>query len=122
MVNMNQEKRTRRISTCAPDHECTTEEINELLEEIHAIDEDTEIVRYDLPSVKEMKEIIEKAENYTGQWYHSNVVLLGNKENLEKEELKNKISQLGEENGIALAWRYPDKDINGIMKQVFENN
>lgn len=115
---MNEEQKIRRVSTCAPEHECSPEEIDELLEELHKIDEDSEIIHYVSPTIQEMKEIIEKAETYTGTWYHSKVVLSGNKEKPETEELKNKISELGEDHGIALSWDFDGKDTDLIFKAL----
>ena len=111
-------EKKRRVSTCAPGHECSEEEIDELLNELRTIDEDSEIIHYDLPNIQEMKEIIEKAENYTGTWYHSKVILSGFEEDLERQELKNKISQLGEEHGIALRWEFDGEDVDLILKAM----
>jgi len=111
-------EKVRRVSTCAPNHECSEEEIDELLNELRTIDEDSEIIHYDLPNIQEMKEIIEKAENYTGKWYHSKVILSGFEEDPERQELKNKISQLGEDYGIALSWEFDGDDVDLILKAM----
>lgn len=114
-------EKVRRVSTHVAGQAYSPEEINELLIELRTIDEDPEIAYYDLPNIQEMKEIIEKAEDYSGTWYHSKVVLSGFEEDLEKQELKNKISELGEDRGIALSWTYDKEDDVDLILEAMKN-
>lgn len=105
--------KTRYQSKCAPDHECTNEEIRAIFNEHKEVSNDTSIIRYDKPTIEEMETIIQTAENYTGKWYHSEVNL-DHESNLKEEQKTNpsfmklhkKITELGENYGIYLTLTY----------------
>ena len=97
----------RLISACSPEHECSTEEINAIGDELTAVTKDPDIKRYDKPDVDEMKTIIAEAEAYTGEWYHSEVAV---DEKLfiseEHTALRERIVELGADHGIFLYFSF----------------
>lgn len=96
----------RVVPTCSPDHECSDEEINELLWEHDAIAEDESILTYEVPDVETMKEIIKTAEAYTGPWYHSQVVVEDHVSvSPEHDALRDRIIELGADHGISLLFQ-----------------
>jgi hypothetical protein len=127
--------KTRYEKKCSPEHECTDEEIDALIEEQHLIAEDTDIIRYDYPTVDDMEVIVTTAKNYTGKWYHSEVTInseqyLSEEEKFDKRFMKlyQEMQQLGEDHGIALSYYLGDFDLpdpnlfdeNGWRKGITE--
>lgn len=99
--------RKRNVDSCAPDHECTDEEINAIFVELMDVRNDESIIRYEFPSVEEMLHIVEVAEAYDGEWYHSDVTLSGDTEISEEHTaLKRMIEALGKDAGIFLSHSY----------------
>lgn len=70
----------KRLETnCAPDHECSGEEIAAILKEFMLVHEDPDIIRWELPGVSQMVEINLKADEYKaagGEGYWAEVCLL----------------------------------------------
>jgi hypothetical protein len=104
--------KTRYESKCSPDHYCTNEEIQAIMQDITDMRNDTSILRYSEPTIEEMHIIVDTALNYKEKWYHSEVSL-NDKSSLTDAEKKdsifmdlyNKIGELGEEHGIYLTYK-----------------
>ncbi len=112
IYNMTTPYKTRKRFTpaCAPDHECTDEEINWLIAENRDIMADVSagiIHAYNNPTHDELIEIIERAKNYKGDWYHCEVTLNGD-ENVKEidADLKKEVELLGADHGIALLYSF----------------
>lgn len=65
----------RAKTTCEPQGECSNEEINELIREMKNVDNDPNMKNYEYPTDEELQTIVNEAKNYTGEWYHSNVLI-----------------------------------------------
>jgi len=115
----------RLVTQCSPEHECSDEEISAILEESVAVDNDPEVIRYDLPDINDLKTIVEKAESYTGEWYHSNVLV--SETDVEDEEyntLRNKAVELGTDHGIYISFTFEmnedeEKAVEETLKKAF---
>lgn len=57
----------RLITKCAPDHECSDEEINAIIRESTAIHKDPDIMRWSSPTEEEMIHINALADEYKAQ-------------------------------------------------------
>jgi hypothetical protein len=119
----------RLVSTCAPDYECSYAEISAIVRELDDVRKDESIQRYDNPSISEMKEIINRSENYAGEWYHSEVILnmgkvdfsKSRKEKLvdsetEEEKLRDRIIKLGADHGLYLFFSYDSPELDAALK------
>lgn len=122
--------RKRLIPACAPGHECTDEEINEIAIEIRDVESDDSIKTYSLPNIAEMKEILDTARKYEGEWYHSSVVIKAREqlsaEQKESEEFMALYNELAaddiNEKGIFRSTSYEvDFDFNSL-KEKTENS
>jgi hypothetical protein len=69
-----------------------------------AVESDPEIQLYENPTDAELEEILLKAADYTGTWYHSRVVLTYTGE---WTPLQVKVAELDEESGVFLSLHYP---------------
>lgn len=69
------------------------------------IESDPDIIYYDNPTDAELEEILARAANYTGSWYHSYVVLTLSGE---WSSLQCKVAELDDESGIFLSIRCPE--------------
>jgi hypothetical protein len=105
---MGTSHKKRYVPQCSPEHECTPEEINAIVQEYRDIESDPVIIKYENPSIADLQGIVDRAINYTGQWYHSSVTIRGCAEEDEKEALKALIQSLGAEHGISYAISYPE--------------
>lgn len=112
-------KPTRAVKMCAPGHTCSMEEINEIAKEVINEMNDPDIDRYRNPDEAQMRKIIERAEAYTGDWYHTEVTFpLGTTGRSSKPsgeplnpyfELVHRIEELGEDHGIFLMYGSDDE-------------
>ena len=93
----------RRVDTCTPGHECTLEEIRDMIHESRKIDADASVEDFGEASQEDLAKIIRKAQLYTGEWYHSKATISSQ---LAKTPgtLEYQVAQLGEENGISLSF------------------
>jgi hypothetical protein len=68
-----------------------------------AIQSDPDVVEYDDPSEAQLREILARAERYTGDWYHSKVTLhyTGHWTPLQTE-----VAELDEESGVFVIFDY----------------
>lgn len=57
----------RLITKCAPDHECSDDEISEIIKELRNIDKDPDIMRWYSPTEEEMIQINALADEYKAQ-------------------------------------------------------
>ncbi len=119
--------RKRLISACAPGHECTDEEINEIIIEIRDVESDKTIKTYSFPNIAQMKEILDTARKYEGEWYHSSVVIKAREqltaEQKESEEFMSLYNELAEDNinekGIFRSTSYEvDFDFNSLKEKT----
>lgn len=69
-----------------------------------AVESDPEIRLYENPSDAELEEVLLKAADYTGTWYHSHVVLTFTGD---WTPLQAKVAELDEESGVFLSVHYP---------------
>lgn len=102
------------------DHE-EIAEIKALVAEINAVKNDKNVAKYLEPTISEMQEIISKAEEYVGNFYHSEVVLKCDAPWVEKEKptvksefekLYEKVEELSKDkkNGIYLLYTMDPAD------------
>jgi len=116
----------RYDSPCGWGRKCTDAEIDldisRMSAEIQAVYSDKNIVHYEAPDVEEMKKIIETAKSYTGEWYHSEVVLkLDDFISEENHSLQEEIIGLGASHGIFLAYRRDESEEDKeLIKKLFE--
>jgi hypothetical protein len=103
-------KMKRVIPACSPEHECSDEEISALHHELLAVEADPEVIKYVNPETTVLGAIVEKATAYTGEWYHSSVVIPGSREQTadmaEYNQLCDKLEELGAEHGLFLLFEY----------------
>ena len=113
--------RKRNVESCAPGHECTEDEIQAIYDELVGVQNDESVTKYEFPTVEEMLHIIETAEAYTGEWYHSEVTLSGDtKVSEEHTALKDRIVELGKDAGIFLYHQYEvDEETEKALGKVF---
>lgn len=69
----------------------------------HAVENDPKVAKYDHPTDDDLRTVLAKAETYTGQWYHSRVVLSfhGTWSPLEQE-----VAELDEDSGVFVVFDY----------------
>ena len=69
-----------------------------------AVQSDPDIQLYENPSDAELEEILLKAADYTGTWYHSHVVFTFTGE---WTPLQARVAELDEDSGVFLTMHYP---------------
>lgn len=69
-----------------------------------AVETDPDVKLYENPSDAELEEVLLKAADYTGTWYHSRVVLTYSGE---WSALQAKVAGLDDESGVFLCLQYP---------------
>lgn len=107
----------RYIPACSPDHECTYEEIQGIIDEYIAISKDENIKHYDDPSLEELIEVISIAESYSGPWYHSVVTLHDETKDI-NSDLKQRIYDLGAEAGITVLTSYNMPELDEMFSRM----
>jgi len=109
----------RVVKYCDPRHECTPEEIRAMLDEHSAVVSDETIAVYTYPTVEEMQNIVEAAENYTGEWYHSKVTLTPDSYSGLQKQLSDKITSFEEDKGIYVLYQYDiDPETTKALEEV----
>lgn len=73
-----------------------------------AVAADPEIKQYENPTDEQMHEILDRAANYTGTWYHSKVTLYSTGK---WTPLQAKVAELDEESGVFLMFHYPSRTL-----------
>lgn len=110
----------RTVKQCSPEHECSPEEIQALLDEHRAVEADSSITVYVHPTVEEMQHVIKTAESYTGEWYHSKVILTPDVYTGQQKELSERIKAFDEEKGIYLLFEYEiDPETSAKLANMF---
>lgn len=69
----------------------------------HAVEDDPKVAKYDNPSDLELLEVLNRAAKYTGDWYHSRVVL---KFYGSWSPLQRAVAELEEESGVFVIFDY----------------
>lgn len=103
----------------------TDEEIDEdlkrTMEEMHNISSDDTIARYDEPTVEDLTEIIQKAKEYTGSWYHSEVTLPEWLISKEYSLLQKEVEELGQNAGIVISHRMAStSEQEELLEKLFQ--
>lgn len=111
----------RLVTLCSPSHECSDEEIKAIIQNQYDILNDPAIKQYDNPTLIQMETILAEAEVYSGEWYHSYVILHSDAlKTPEEKALINQINNLPEEKGIALAHSYEvDMETELHLRKIF---
>lgn len=115
----------RLVTKCAPDHECSDEEINAIISEAVQIDKDPDIMRWDSPNESEMIEINRIADEYRengGEGYWADITitspeyLKGDESNSFLDEY-NRIRNDSYDRGIYLSLSSPTPE---SLKNIFK--
>jgi hypothetical protein len=110
----------RNTPTCAPDHECTDEEINAIIHEHFNVRNDPNIDKYPKPTVEDLKHILYVSQTYDGEWYHAEVILDMDNTDWEYVALREQIKQLPPEAGVYASYSYEiDWATEEKLKQIF---
>lgn len=110
----------RNTPACAPGHECTDEEINAIIKEHFTVAKDDSVIKYDTPTITDLKQTLAAAATYTGDWYHTSVSLNMDETDPEYVALREQIKQLPPEAGVYAFYSYAiDWATEEKLKKIF---
>lgn len=74
----------------------------------HTVHDDPEIAVYDNPDDEQLREILAKAAAYSGDWFHSKVLL---RFSGQWSALQTEVAELDEDSGVFLMFDYPETSL-----------